>query len=253
VAHHADAVRHAGRAAGAHVLEDELGVRNRALHELERLEDRAAVVDLGQRPRAQDDRAGAELEPFAHGGPRPVRRRERAQVDAPVDEHGRIPFRPEGEQALDQGDRVGHRQVGAVESDAVRQRLDPAGPEDVGSPRHRHERRDAGQRGERRVAAEPVGVNDVRLQVAAEPTDPADVGGDPRRGPAWVGGGRHDGDTGARERGRRELRLDIAGHRDVEPALVHGQREVLDVRVVHGTEHQEPHGCQSSASACARR
>ncbi len=96
-------------------------------------------------------------------------------------------------------------------------------------------------------------MDDVRLHVAGEPPYPADMGDDPCRGPARKGRGSRDADARAGERGRRELRLDAPGDGDVEPALVHGEREVLDMRVVHGAQHQEPHGCQTSASACARR
>jgi hypothetical protein len=226
------------RRAVAHVLEHELGVGQRVGQQVERRQDGLGVVDRGQRARAEDHRPGAEAEPRTQLRTGPIGRRERLQVDAPVDEHGRLAAGAEVHQPVDQGLRVRHRNARAAERDAAREGPDPVRPQHVRAPRHRHQRRRAGKRRVRRVAAHPVGMDHVRAQLAVQRPDPAHMRRAPYRRPARPRRRVQHADSGAGQLRRRQRRFGVTGDDHLEPALLHRQREVLHVRVVDRAQHQ---------------
>ena len=132
------------------------------------------------------------------------------EVDAPAHQQHALAPRPEVDHRIDQRLRVGHRQGRAVERHAVGGSLEPVRAQDVRAPGHRDERLGPCERGEAGEAAQPVGVDDVGLQLAQEPADPADVGGGSARAPAHLlrrDEGRHAtrpaGRSGGGSAGRR--------------------------------------------------
>jgi hypothetical protein len=94
-----------------------------------------------------------------------------------------------------------------------------------------------------------VRVDDVGAQLAAQPPDPPHVRRHPGRRASRCGRRGDHADAGGGQDGRREARLDVAGRDDVATALVHGQREVLHVRVVDRAEHQDAQRAAHAAFA----
>ena len=158
----------------AHVLEHELDIGALVGDLRPAVDDHLRVVDRHQRARAQHHRPVAEPELVAQRGA-VVGGLERVHVDAPVDQHAVLGRGAELDAAVHQRLRVGHHERGALERVAVRERLQRPGAQDVRAPGHRHQRLRAGERGQERVAGQPVRVHDVRLLAAQQPANPADV------------------------------------------------------------------------------
>ena len=162
---------------------------------------------------------------------------EGVEVDSPVDEQGALRLGAESFDSVEQRGRVGHHEIGTTGHVAVDDLLPDVRSVDVGSPRHHDQRRGAGERGEEAEPRKPVGVHHGRPDLPDEAPDPDHVAHEPPNRAAPCVAPRaplrrlRAGET-------RERRFDVPTHHELEPALLHGDGEVLHMRMADGAQHE---------------